>query len=584
MPYDKVLQENIEFSELEEKIVNLEEFEKLKFVKQNGFAYLLYPYARNNRRDHSIGTMYWATHLYKSITNGDGPPENDNLQAIRLAALVHDIGHGPFSHALELLFDRNSELLSHEPWSGLRQKFGNRKPHELLTLRFVYSKTFKKLIPRRIRRNVRQILRKKSPLSLVISGDLDADRLDYLLRDSHHSGLPFGLNIKPIFNEFITQNLQTETLGSAGARKYFLVIDSKGVPAYEQLLMARYAHYYYIAYEPKILQSNLIFVSALEKTLWQSIKKEEEIALAIFYIFSELTDDKLLDLDFSDVEKRKRRLLNKIETSPIMQTFQNLKTGDLDLDPNFVKLCSLGRKVTFNFFKSKTTQIRELEDIVSKYAKQTVKMHFCLPEALTTRTRVNDEGLKEKYKPSLVYDYSPVVRALEQKMYLDCGILVSSVKPIQYEKLVEMLENINGRKTDFDMHTYAILDYIEKVKQSFPKDWKWKLRRSRIFEFLNAFVDFFYTKDLIEKKIEFVTPWYSEEVYELLQKLEFLDVLDEDFNISSGDGFIPHYVYSIGEYGEQLLELLDLTLKERHEIGMFIKSYIKRLREESDIP
>jgi HD superfamily phosphohydrolase len=404
------------------------------------------------------------------------------------------------------------------------------------------------------------------------------------LRDSHHSGLPFGLNVKPIFSEFMQQNLQTETLGSAGARKYFLVIDSKGVPAYEQLLMARYAHYCYIAYEPSILQSNLTFVSALEKGLWESIKKEEEIASAIFYIFTELTDDKLLDLDFSDVEERKRRLLNKIETPIVKQTFQNLKTGNLDLKPNFVRLCSLGRKVTFNFFKSKTTQIRELEDIVSKYAKQTVKMHFCRPEALTTRTRVYDEGLKEKYKPSLVYDYSPVVRALEQKMYLDCGIIVSSVKPIKYDKLMEIFGKITRRKTDFDMHTYAILDYIGKVKQSFPKDWKWKLRRSRIFELLNAFVDSFYKKGLIEKKIEFVTPWYSEEVYELLQKLEFLDVLDEDFNISSGDGFIPHYVYSIGEYGEQVLGLLDLPLKERRQIEMFIKSYIKRLREGTDIP
>jgi HD superfamily phosphohydrolase len=583
VPYDKVLQENIEFSELEEKIVNLEEFQKLKFVKQNGFAYRVYPYARNNRLDHSIGTMYWSTHLYKSIMNRDGPPENDNLQAIRLAALVHDIGHGPFSHALELLFDRNPELFNHEPWSGLRQKFGKGKPHELLTLRFAYSKTFEELIPRRIRRNVRRILRKRSPLSLVISGDLDADRLDYLMRDSHHSGLPFGLNVKPIFNEFIHQNLQTETLGPAGARKYFLVIDSKGVPAYEQLLMARYAHYCYIAYEPRILQSNLTFVSALEKGLWESIKKEEEIALAVFYIFTELTDDKLLDLDFSDVEERKRKLLNKIKTPLITQTFQNLKAGDLGLAPNFVRLCSLGKQLTFNFFRRETPQIRELETTVSKHAKQTVKMHFCLPEALTTRTRVYDEGLKEKYNPSLVYDYSPVVRALEQKMYLDCGILVSSAKPIQHKNLVEIFGDIRGRKTDFDMHTCAILKYIGKVRQSFPRDWKWKLRRARIFEFLNAFADSFCKKGLIEKKIEFVTPWYSEEVYELLQKLEFLDVLDEDFNINSGDGFIPHYVYSIGEYGEQLIELLDSTLKERHKIEMFVKNYIKRLREESDI-
>jgi len=283
-------------------------------------------------------------------------------------------------------------------------------------------------------------------------------------------------------------------------------------------------------------------------------------------------------------EEGKRKLLDKIKTKAMTQTFENLKKGNLTLSSKFIRLSCLGKKSTFNLLKTENKKLKKLEPKVSKYVKQSVKMHLCLPEALTTATCVDDKGIKSKYNPSFAYDYSPVVRALEQKMYLDCGIIVSSVKPIQYDKLMEIFGNITRRKTDFDMHTYAILNYIEKVKQSFPKDWKWKLRRSRIFEFLDAFVDSFYKKGLIEKKIEFVTPWYSEEVYELLQKLEFLDVLDEDFNISSGDGFIPHYVYSIGEYGEQVLGLLDLPLKERRQIEMFIKRYIKRLREGTDIP
>lgn len=569
MPYDNVLQENIEISELEERILNLEEFQRLKFIKQNGFSYIRYPTATNNRFDHSIGTMYWATQLYKSILGGKG----DDLQAIRLSALVHDIGHGPFSHALEMFFDRNPELMSRKPWSGFIKKYGNRKPHELLTLKFIDSDIFKKLIPRKIRLRVSRILKKRSPLTLLISGDLDADRLDYLTRDSHHSGLPFGLNVKPIFNQLLQQNLQIDKVDS----NYFLLIDSKGISAFEQLLMARYAHYYYIAYEPKILFGDLVFISELEKSLWKQIKEEDKIALALFYIFTELTDDKMLDLDFSDLDKGKRKLLDMMKTPSISETFRDLKQSELNLNSNFIRLSYLGKMTTLNFFKRKITSIKELEGIVSSIVGQSVNMYFCLPQALTTRTRVFDKNIREKYRPSLVYDYSPIVRALEQKMYLDCGIIISSIKPISRKKLREIFDKLERVKADFDMYTYAILNYIKRVQQFFPKkEFKWKLRRSPIFEFLHDFMDFFFGKGKIEKRIDFKMPWYSVETYEILQKLEFLDVLSEDFNLSIGDGFIPCYVYSIGEYGEELLgSPPQLTDEERYEIEMFVEGYIR---------
>jgi hypothetical protein len=128
-----------------------------------------------------------------------------------------------------------------------------------------------------------------------------------------------------------------------------------------------------------------------------------------------------------------------------------------------------------------------------------------------------------------------------------------------------------------DIHSFAILNYIQEIKKSCPpKEWKWLLRRSRIFEFLKTFVDSSYKDGRIKQKIKFITPWYSEEVYEILQKLEFLDAINEDFNISLGNGLIPCYVYSIGEYGEELLELLHLTTEERRKIERFIKRYVKR--------
>lgn len=572
MPYDEVLKENIKLSELEEEIVNLKEFQRLKSIKQNGFSYLLYPNATHNRFDHSIGTVYWATRLYESVRSQDHSSDNDDLQAVRLAALIHDIGHGPFSHASEMLLDRNPELWDFRPWNRLRKKFGDRRPHELLTLKFADSKVFKELVPSKIRRKVSKILRKQSPLSVLISGDLDADRLDYLTRDSYHSKLPFGFNVKPIFDQLIQQNLRIVKRNS----EYFLLIDSKGTSAFEQLLMARYAHYYYIAYKPRVVFSNLVFASELENSLWQQIKEADQVALAVFYIFTELTDDKILDLDFSNIGKKKRELLDMIRTPSTSETFKNLKRSDLNLNWDFIKLSFLGKILTFNFFKRRATDIKGLEDIISGYAEQPVKMYLCLPQALTTKTLVFDEAIERRYRPSLIYDYSPIVRALEQKMYFDCGIIVSSVKSISRKEMLKMFRAITREKADFDMYTYAILNYIRRVQEFFPrKEHKWKLRRTRIFELLHAFMEVFLEREKVEKRIDFKMPWYSVVVYELLQKLEFLDVLNEDFNLSMDNGFIPCYVYSTGEYAEELLGSLKLTKEEKYEIEMFVEKYIR---------
>jgi len=571
VPYDKVLQENIEYTELEEEIVNLEEFQRLKFIKQNGFAYVEYTDAINNRYNHSIGTMYWAEELYKSIERRQVRRDDSELQALRLAALIHDIGHGPFSHAIEILFERNPELLNLKPWSKLVQKFGNRKPHELLTLNFVKSKKFKEAVPKEIVKKVTKILTMQSRLSLLISGDLDADRLDYLTRDSQYSGLPFGFNVKAIFNELLQQNLEIITRNS----KYFLCINRSGVPAFEQLLMARYAHYYYIAYQPKILLANLVFVSELEKNLWQNIKEKEKIGEAVFHIFTKLTDDEILNLDFSEIEDSKiRELLEKIQNSATYEIFRKLKKGKIDCNSKFIRLPYLEKMVAYNLLKSETAYIKEIEEKASQELKQSIKIYYCLPKALTTKTFVLDNEIDRNYRPSLLYDYSPVIRALEQKMYFDCGILISSDKAFTQQTLINIIRNTPIQKNDFDMYTYAIYKYIQKVQNLSSQNLQTKkLRRSRIFEFLKEFMEIFYKKGKIKNKIDISIPWYSKEFYEVLQKLEFLDFLSEDFNLSREEGFIPSYVYTKGEYAESLLTSLGLTKEEKSEIEKFLTQY-----------
>ncbi|HID73911.1 MAG TPA: HD domain-containing protein, partial [Thermoplasmata archaeon] len=101
---DPVLNTRIALDEREAALLEHPRIRRLKRVKQNGFAYLRFPRSTHTRMEHSLGVLYWATLMHRTLLGSDG-----GLRALRLAALVHDVGHGPFSHAMEILLRRNPD-------------------------------------------------------------------------------------------------------------------------------------------------------------------------------------------------------------------------------------------------------------------------------------------------------------------------------------------------------------------------------------------------------------------------------------------------------------------------------------------
>jgi hypothetical protein len=179
--------------------------QRLRYIHQLGFSYLVYPGANHTRFEHSLGTM----HLADVACRRFGLSDEDRVLVLA-AALLHDIGHGPFSHASEPLMeaflhrthDDIAPIVS-EGFGTLLETIGV-EPADLCAL-----------------------IKGNHPLSGIIHGELDVDRMDYLLRDAYYTGAPYGTVDA---HRLIRNIIRTEN---------GIVLDENGINAAESLLIAR---------------------------------------------------------------------------------------------------------------------------------------------------------------------------------------------------------------------------------------------------------------------------------------------------------------------------------------------------------
>jgi uncharacterized protein len=160
-------------------------FQRLRHIKQLGMGDLIFPGAVHTRFNHSLGCCYVASQIAQKIGLAD-----EERQLVMIACLLHDIGHGPFSHAFEGVFKH--KLIRHEDWTPY---FLNEYSSES------FFSCYNRVNPRyhlnkeKFKTIADMIMHKpaaKNVLADIVSSQLDADRLDYLLRDSHFCGVRYG--------------------------------------------------------------------------------------------------------------------------------------------------------------------------------------------------------------------------------------------------------------------------------------------------------------------------------------------------------------------------------------------------------
>ena len=242
-------------TEDERRVLDHPWVQRLRHIRQLGFVSLVYPGAVHDRFQHSVGVMHLAGDRFrrlveakpKALADYDRTDLDYGHHVLRLAGLLHDAGHAPYSHTSEHFLPPVEELLLPADWYRENLRPANRQAtHEDSSLALIHGLVLDGTLAEPVGRDVAAVLSttvRRSPrlaalgsltgvLRALVSGETDADRCDYLLRDSHFSGVSYGIYDLP-------RLIACETVLS-GPDGPELGLDVHGVHALEGLLLARY--------------------------------------------------------------------------------------------------------------------------------------------------------------------------------------------------------------------------------------------------------------------------------------------------------------------------------------------------------
>lgn len=283
--------------------------QRLRAVRQTAYTYLVFPSTTHTRFEHTLGVVYQATRLfnalrekgfYKGLLEG-----KDDL--IRLAALFHDCGHGPLSHSSEETYMYLPDM---ENLVGEDGGFEDDTPHEVMAYHILKSDAFKTKFEKvRDKYNidvspdsVADIIIGKTTDALnkyivdFINGPFDADKLDYLFRDGHFSGLPLKIDLDRLWYAAQIQSLEKD-----GKTIKMLVMSSSGITPLEQILFSRMVLFTSVYQHHKVRTCDCMLKGIFEYC-WDNGQKicGRDLKRATDFLW--ITDEKL----FSEADKRKK--------------------------------------------------------------------------------------------------------------------------------------------------------------------------------------------------------------------------------------------------------------------------------------
>jgi uncharacterized protein len=245
-------------------VVDTAAVQRLRYVRQLGHAFLVYPGATHTRFEHALGAYHLARRALTQLEDSGGSPPVDAAagRRIRLAALLHDIGHYPFSHALEEAgFTAHEDLAErHLADEGLAQALAREGVPAEALLDLIRG-------------------RSREPLAGLISGSLDVDKLDYLSRDAWMCGVPYGVID-------VDRLLASLTLAPGADGRPTVAVHEKGLAALESLLFAKYQMYRNVYWHHAVRSATVMFRRLVRRAVADGRLRAADVAVA--------TDDALI--------------------------------------------------------------------------------------------------------------------------------------------------------------------------------------------------------------------------------------------------------------------------------------------------
>lgn len=275
----------VHISEPEREVIDTLPMQRLRRIKQLVFADYVYPGANHTRFEHSIGVMHLAGLLGESL-----PVEmsKEDTQKVRLAGLFHDLGHGPFSHTFEQI---------------LMKKLN--KTHEDLTPWIVMGTELKDILAKHgfmaddvANLSVGRGKKEKAFMNQIITSSVDVDKMDFLVRDTHHTGAEYGK--VDVYRLIYTMDVADGNL----------IVDSSALPTLEAFLIARVESFRTIYYHKTVRAGQILLVKAMEAAdeeldLCGFKSPEEYLEMDDYTIWSELKRCKKSSKIIEDLERRR---------------------------------------------------------------------------------------------------------------------------------------------------------------------------------------------------------------------------------------------------------------------------------------
>ncbi len=257
----------IELSEAETAVISTRAYQRLRGVKHLGLASLVFPGADYSRFAHGVGTCHVTGQILSNLAANTGQVTGDDVAVYGMAALLHDVGHYPFSHTFErALRDHYASTSLLDPGDGgddddtseLEQQYWYHE--ELGTHVIAESEELAGVLQARAidGEELSRIITREDPpkFTNLVSSDLDADRTDYLMRTAHHTGLPYGnVDLPYLLSQIRLDDEQR------------ICFTSKGMRAAEHLLLSRYFDYQQVSYHKTVAGLELLLNDAISVLL-----------------------------------------------------------------------------------------------------------------------------------------------------------------------------------------------------------------------------------------------------------------------------------------------------------------------------
>lgn len=432
-------------SDRELKIINTYLLQRLRRIKQLAMAHLVYPGANHTRFDHSLGVYHIASLMADELLPGREHEERRNI--IRYAALLHDVGHGPFSHVSETVLNKFFQ-------SGNEEKI-----HEQITRKLIERDSELKSIlsPDEIKTIIGLLSGEKFDYSMmkeIVSGPLDSDKMDYLLRDSYFCGVKYGIfDFHRLINTLESYN---------ESKDMHIAVKFDGMNSLEQFVLAKYYMTRQVYRHKVRILSDAMIVRGLEL----GVEVDEIPFLKNLFVFQDTDDylgnyldfydDKILnDILFSEKKGCAFEMFNRLYRRKLLKRIFSEKLNDIPVD-------SLIADKLFNVNKNRKLRekiegrISELD--ILRCDKRFVIANSFIFKSVKEMSRDDNEGkliIKSK-------DETPVEFQEESMVFNSISESLNEVHfevyaPVEFETVVGKERKLNDFKT-------GILEILKELK------------------------------------------------------------------------------------------------------------------------